>query len=136
MPAHEAAQQTVLELLGPPLLRQRVAVAGEQLLAEGGHREDVEQGAVGVERERLDALRTPLGARGGSGLMAPRVQEVEPERPGSGAAGASGRHRRDPRAGHRQGAGSRAHGLDEPPAAGVHGVPPSRDASILRGAAG
>ena len=56
MPAHEAAQEAVLELLGAPTLRQRVAAAREQLLAQRGHREDVEECPVGVERERLDAL--------------------------------------------------------------------------------
>ena len=136
VPAHEAAQQAVLELLGAPALGQGVAAAREQLLAERGHREDVEQGAVGVERERLDALRAPLNESGGSRLMAPRVQEVERERRGGRASGSPGSCRRNPRPRHGQSAGSRAHGLDEPPAAGLHGVPPSRDASILRGTAG
>ena len=120
VPAHEAAQQAVLELLGAPALRQRVTVPREQLFAERGHREDVEQGAVGVERERLDPLRALQHAAGRSGAVAPRVRKVVRERSGPRAAGLGGR-RREPCAGHRQRARRRAHGLDELPATGVHG---------------
>src|SRR5205823_12387818 len=67
MASHEAAHQAVLELLDAPRLRELGAFAGEQLLAQCGDGEDVEQGSVGIEGEGLDrpelSRRRRLGHR-------------------------------------------------------------------------
>src|SRR5579872_6839875 len=51
---HQAPQQAVLQLLGPPELRERVALPRKQLVAERGHREDVEEGPIGVKCQGLE----------------------------------------------------------------------------------
>ena len=53
VPPHEAAQHAVLQLLEPPELGESVALAREELLAERGDREHVEERAVRVECDRL-----------------------------------------------------------------------------------
>ena len=68
--AHQAAQQGVLKLLGSPQLGQRLAAAGEQALAPRRHREHVEERAVGVERQSLDAGHSGIG---GGALHVPPV---------------------------------------------------------------
>src|SRR5713226_9331108 len=56
MPSHGGAHQTVLQLFDPPYLRELVAFAREQLLAQRRHRKHVEQRPVRVEGQRLDPL--------------------------------------------------------------------------------
>jgi hypothetical protein len=67
MASHEAAHQAVLKLFEAPRLRQLVAFAREQLLAQRGDGKYVEQRTVGIEGERLDAPELPrrrhLGSR-------------------------------------------------------------------------
>ena len=60
MTTHEAAQQTVLELLGAPDLGQRGATAWEQFLTQRSHGEHVKQRPVRIEGEGLDALEAVL----------------------------------------------------------------------------
>src|SRR5712692_5885857 len=59
MATHEAAHQTVLQLLHTPNLRELIAFAGIKLLAQRRNREDVEQCPVGIERQCLDRLELP-----------------------------------------------------------------------------
>src|SRR5262249_2961631 len=61
VPAHEAAQRAVLQLLEPPQLGEPVALARKEVFTEHGDREHVEERAVCVERDRLHD--PPLPAR-------------------------------------------------------------------------
>ena len=51
---HQRAQPGVFELLDAPDLGDDVAVAGERVLGDVGHRLDVVKGAIGVENNGFD----------------------------------------------------------------------------------
>jgi hypothetical protein len=56
---HQRTQPGIFELLDPPDLRDDLAVAGERLLGNGGHRLDVIERAVGVEHDGFDGHMNP-----------------------------------------------------------------------------
>src|SRR6266568_9078209 len=70
VPAGQGAQLRILDLLGPPQLRQAAALAREQLLGQSGNGMDVEQRTVGVEGNSFDAGHGSRRHVDGSSLLA------------------------------------------------------------------